>query len=148
MTSLGGITVKAAQSWALENLFHACMKCVLALIASCEELGVAMMSMDGIWCHCHPILAAYVSNYPEQALVTRMYNSFFFFFLELKFIVLSIATRHTRGTYMMVHTMDPVQPTTSTNVTLKSICCPPKEADHRNGPSQLAKEWGSARNSL
>ena len=73
-TSLGGITVKAARTRALGNLFHACMECVLALIASCEEVGVAMMSADGIWRRCHPILAAYVGDYPEQALVTCTYN--------------------------------------------------------------------------
>ena len=36
----------------------------------------------------------------------------------------------------------------SANVTLKSIHCPLKEADHRNGPGQLTKERGLARNSL
>ena len=75
-------------------------------------------------------------------------KAFFFFFLELNFIVLSIATRHTHGTYMTVHTTNPAQPTTSTNMTLKSIHCPPKEADHRNCPGRLAKEWGLAGNSL
>ena len=49
---------------------------------------------------------------------------------------------------MTVHTMDPAQPTTSANVTLKSIHCPPREADHQNSPSRLAKEQGLAGNSL
>ena len=33
-----------------------------------------MMSGDGIWRQCHPILAAFVGNYPEQALVMCTYN--------------------------------------------------------------------------
>jgi len=51
-----------------------CMEHVLSPITSCEGLGVAIVSTDGIWCHCHPILAAFVGDYPEQALVTCMYN--------------------------------------------------------------------------
>ena len=32
------------------------------------------MSGDGIWRRCYPILAAFVGDYPEQALVTCTYN--------------------------------------------------------------------------
>ena len=73
-TSLGSIMNKAARRRALGNLFHACMEKVLAPIASCGEQGVAMMSADGVWRRCHPILAAFVGDYPEQALVTCMYT--------------------------------------------------------------------------
>jgi hypothetical protein len=73
-TDLGNIMNKAARCRALGNLFHVCMENVLAPIACCGELGVAMMSADGIWHHCHPILAAFVGDYPEQALVTCTYN--------------------------------------------------------------------------
>jgi len=73
-TSLGSIQNKAARRRALGNLFHACMDKVLAPIASCGEQGVAMMSADGVWRRCHPILAAFIGDYPEQALVTCTYN--------------------------------------------------------------------------
>ena len=73
-TKLGSVTNKAARCRAVANLFHACMEKVLAPIASYEEQGVAMMSADGIWRRCHPILAAFVGDYPEQALVTCTYN--------------------------------------------------------------------------
>ncbi|KAF8257673.1 hypothetical protein EI94DRAFT_1628305 [Lactarius quietus] len=33
-----------------------------------------MVSGDGIWCHCHPILAVFVGDYPKQALVTCTYQ--------------------------------------------------------------------------
>ena len=33
-----------------------------------------MMSGDGIWHRCHPTLAAFVGNYPKQALVMCTYN--------------------------------------------------------------------------
>ena len=66
---------KSAQRCALSNLFHFCMETILALITSCGETGVAMMSSDGIWHRCHPILAAFIGDYPEQTLVTCMYNS-------------------------------------------------------------------------
>lgn len=73
-TGLTSILSKAARSRALGNLFHACMEKVLAPIASCGEQGVAMMSADGVWRRCHPILAAFIGDYPEQALVTCTYN--------------------------------------------------------------------------
>ncbi|KAF8260295.1 hypothetical protein EI94DRAFT_1773727 [Lactarius quietus] len=56
------------------NIYHSCMCKILALISACGETGVAMLSGDGIWHCCHPILAAFVSNYPEQALVTCTYQ--------------------------------------------------------------------------
>ena len=69
-TKLLGITNKSARARALGNLFHACMQHLLAPINSIGESGVKMMSSDGIWRWCHPILAVYVGDYPEQTLVT------------------------------------------------------------------------------
>ena len=70
ITKLPGLTNKAARRRALANLFHACMWEVLHSIAEPGETGVAMMSGDGMWRRCHPILANFVGDYPEQALVT------------------------------------------------------------------------------
>ncbi|KAF8257683.1 hypothetical protein EI94DRAFT_1774385 [Lactarius quietus] len=65
---------KAARHRTLGNIYHSCMRKILALISVCGETGVAMLSGDGIWCRCHPILVAFVGNYPEQALVTCTYK--------------------------------------------------------------------------
>ena len=73
-TKLEGITNRAARRRALANLFHSCMQNLLAPISDYGESGVAMMTGDGIWRRCHPILAAFVGDYPEQALVTCTYN--------------------------------------------------------------------------
>lgn len=50
------------------------MQVIVAPITSYGETGIAMMSGDGVWRRCHPILAAFVGDYPEQALVTCTYN--------------------------------------------------------------------------
>ncbi|KAJ7489503.1 hypothetical protein FB451DRAFT_1337209 [Mycena latifolia] len=53
-THLDHITVTAARQRALANLYHACIE---------------MASGDGVVRCCHPILAIFAGNYPEQALV-------------------------------------------------------------------------------
>ncbi|KAF8270896.1 hypothetical protein EI94DRAFT_1770660 [Lactarius quietus] len=65
---------KAARRHALGNIYHSCMRKILALISACGETGVTMLSGDGIWCRCHPILVVFVGDYPEQALVTCTYQ--------------------------------------------------------------------------
>ncbi|KAF8256615.1 hypothetical protein EI94DRAFT_1855746 [Lactarius quietus] len=52
--------------WAVQKL--------MAPIAACSEIGVTMKSGNGIWHHCHPILATFVGDYLEQALVTCTYQ--------------------------------------------------------------------------
>jgi hypothetical protein len=74
-TKLSGITNKAARCHALANLFHVCMDLVLGPIRSYGETGITMMSGDGVWRQYHLILAAFVGDYPKQALVTCMYSS-------------------------------------------------------------------------
>ena len=60
---------------ALANLFHGCMDIILAPIKAHGETGIDMMSGDGVWHRCHPVLAAFVGDYPEQTLVTCTYGS-------------------------------------------------------------------------
>ncbi|KAH8986507.1 hypothetical protein EDB83DRAFT_2240317 [Lactarius deliciosus] len=73
-TRLEGISNKSARRRALANLFHFCMRFLLAPIASHGETGVAMMSGDGIWRRCHPVFAMFVGDYPEQVLATCTFN--------------------------------------------------------------------------
>src|SRR5882757_7229329 len=74
VTSFLGLTNKAARRRTLANLFHACMKKVLAPITPYSETGIAMETADGVWRRCHPIFAIFVGDYPEQTLVTCTYN--------------------------------------------------------------------------
>ncbi|KAH9038021.1 hypothetical protein EDB83DRAFT_2228544 [Lactarius deliciosus] len=73
-TKLEGITNQAARRRALANLFHTCMRKLLAPVTHYSESGIVMMSGDGIWCRCHPVFAVFVGDYPEQTLVTCTYN--------------------------------------------------------------------------
>ena len=68
------ITNAAARRRALANLFHGCMREIVAPITSYGETGIPMMSGDGVWRRCHPLLAAFVGDYPEQVLVTCTYS--------------------------------------------------------------------------
>ncbi|KAH9033542.1 hypothetical protein EDB85DRAFT_1890215 [Lactarius pseudohatsudake] len=70
-TKLTSLTNKAARWHALANLFHACVRTILAPIAGYGGTGVAMMSRDGTWRQCHPIFAVFVGDYPEQILVVE-----------------------------------------------------------------------------
>ncbi|KAJ3811030.1 hypothetical protein F5876DRAFT_88572 [Lentinula aff. lateritia] len=67
------ITVKAARKWSIANLFHACMGDLLAPLKEAGVNGVVLSSGDGIRRRCHPILAAYIGDNPEQMLVTCSY---------------------------------------------------------------------------
>ena len=69
-TKLEGISVKAARRRVLINLFHGCMQTLLGPLAPHGETGLPMMSGDGTWRQCYPILASFVGDYPEQVLVT------------------------------------------------------------------------------
>ncbi|KAH8997704.1 hypothetical protein EDB86DRAFT_2803420 [Lactarius hatsudake] len=71
---LEAIGNKSARRRALTNIFHFCMRNLLAPIASHGETGIAMMSGDGVWRQCHPIFAVFVGDYPEQVLVTCTFN--------------------------------------------------------------------------
>ena len=73
-TKLTGMENKSGRRRALANLFHACMRNVLGPISSVGEMGLAMMSGDGVWRRCHPIFAIFIGDYPEQTLVTCTFS--------------------------------------------------------------------------
>ncbi|THU88810.1 hypothetical protein K435DRAFT_916207 [Dendrothele bispora CBS 962.96] len=72
-TRLEHITNKAARRRTITNLFHACISHLLALLKEAGLEGVIMKSGDGAERRCHPILAAFIGDYPEQMLVTTGY---------------------------------------------------------------------------
>lgn len=74
VTKLGGLTGEAARRRALANIFHYCMRTIVAPITSYGEVGIPMMSGDGRWRRCHPIFAAFIGDYPEQTLVACTYS--------------------------------------------------------------------------
>jgi len=61
---------KSSRRRSLANLFHACMAKVLQPLESAGISGMEMASGDGVIRRCHPLLAAFVGDYPEQCLVT------------------------------------------------------------------------------
>jgi len=69
-TKLKCFEKKASRQHALANLFHFCMRKVIALIQSYGETGISMMSSNGTWHQCYPIFAVFIGDYPEQSLVT------------------------------------------------------------------------------
>lgn len=73
-TRLEHIRNKAARRRALANLYHMCMRKILLPIESYGEIGIAMATGDGVWYRCHPVLATFIGDYPEQSLVACTYN--------------------------------------------------------------------------
>jgi Plavaka transposase len=73
-SKLTSISNKAAWCHALANLFHMCMKTALGPIGPYSKIGIDMMSGNGIWQWCHPILVIFIGDNPEQVLVTCTYS--------------------------------------------------------------------------
>ncbi|KAG1746060.1 hypothetical protein EDD22DRAFT_981986 [Suillus occidentalis] len=69
-TRLQHITNKASRRRTLANLYHACLRRVLAPLKSIGVDGLRMASGDGALRRCHPLFASFVGDYPEQLLVT------------------------------------------------------------------------------
>ncbi|KAJ3987299.1 hypothetical protein F5890DRAFT_1472384, partial [Lentinula detonsa] len=69
-TSLEHIKSPSSRRRSLANLFHACMRNIVRPLEAVGATGLVMASGDGVKRHCHPIFAAYISDYPEQVVVT------------------------------------------------------------------------------
>lgn len=66
-----GTTLSKAQiKLARHRAFHCCMKHIFKTLETAGKDGVELESGDGKVRRCHPILAAYVADYPEQCLAT------------------------------------------------------------------------------
>ncbi|KAG1858579.1 hypothetical protein C8R48DRAFT_755592 [Suillus tomentosus] len=64
------ITNKASRRRAIANLYHACLRRVLAPLIPAGTEGISMRSGDGARRRCHPIFASFIGDYPEQLLTT------------------------------------------------------------------------------
>ncbi|KAJ3804719.1 hypothetical protein F5876DRAFT_53001, partial [Lentinula aff. lateritia] len=72
-TCLQHLPTKAARRRAVSNLFHAYMGSILAPLKCAGIDEIIMTSGDGVKQQCHPILAAYIGDYPEQMLISCGY---------------------------------------------------------------------------
>ena len=70
VTRLDHISSESSKRRASQNLFHACMRHILDPLEKAGAGGVRMKSGDGLIRRCHPILAVYAGDHPEQCLVT------------------------------------------------------------------------------
>ncbi|KAF8197080.1 hypothetical protein BJ912DRAFT_846556, partial [Pholiota molesta] len=73
-SQLKHISNKAARRRTQANLFHACMDEILAPLELAGIHGISVVDGNGVARRGHPILAAYVGDYPEQILVTGAFN--------------------------------------------------------------------------
>ncbi|KAH6912306.1 hypothetical protein BKA70DRAFT_1098303 [Coprinopsis sp. MPI-PUGE-AT-0042] len=69
-SKLEHITNKSARRRSLANLFHACVGEILRPLELVGVEGIVVKDGAGIVRQGHPILAAYIGDYPEQVLVT------------------------------------------------------------------------------
>ena len=69
-TRLEHVQNQSSRRRSLANLFHACAAKVLQPLEVAGISGVEMSSGDGTVHRCHPLLAVFIGDYPEQCLVT------------------------------------------------------------------------------
>ncbi|KAM6489611.1 hypothetical protein JOM56_014933 [Amanita muscaria] len=69
-SKLPSVAIRASQRRMIANLFHACLRRLLAPLDRLGIEGIIMTDGNGIKRRIHPILAVYVGDYPEQLLVT------------------------------------------------------------------------------
>ena len=69
-TQLENASNKATRRRQLANLYHACMGRILEPLKVAGTTGVLMTSGDGLVRRCHPLLASFMGDYPEQVLTT------------------------------------------------------------------------------
>ncbi|KAM6497272.1 hypothetical protein JOM56_007745 [Amanita muscaria] len=69
-SKLSSVTNHAARRRMVINLFHSCLRRLLAPIEEVGINGMVMADGEGVRRRVHPVLAVYVGDYPEQLLVT------------------------------------------------------------------------------
>ena len=70
VAQLDHMVSESSKHHASQNLFHACMRHILRPLEMAGVEGVQMKSSDGLVHQCHPILAVYAGNHPEQCLIS------------------------------------------------------------------------------
>ena len=66
------VTSDTSQRQMVNNLFHSCLREILAPIRRAAVEGILMKDGNGVLWQAHPILASYISDYLEQIFVTGM----------------------------------------------------------------------------
>ncbi len=74
-TCLENITNTSRKQRVIANLYHACVSWILEPLESAGVDRIWMSTGSGHLYRAHPILAAFISDYPEQLLVTLGLNS-------------------------------------------------------------------------
>ena len=69
VSTLDQIDSATSRHQAVPNLFHFCMRHILGPLEEAGKTGVMMKSGDGSRRCCHPILAVFAGDHPEQSLV-------------------------------------------------------------------------------
>ena len=69
VTDLEHMDSNTSRRRAVNNLFHKCMHEILQPLENAGKKGVPMKSGDGYIRRCHPILAVYAADHPEQCRV-------------------------------------------------------------------------------